>query len=253
MLKLLFLLSILLFFGCSTHQEKLGEVLQSHGAATLRRDFKKISECLVTYKEKLDLRNPKAFSKESAYTITQAILNSHNTLRITHDGIMLKTYDDYLRVAFSKNPNVPDRNDFLVIGLHKLLRETYQIDKGHQITTLAYQQEAFKRLYYYLEVIKWKIRTAKDTNDNFLFITWQNNWQIELHEKMKKGINPTWEILTNLPSIKSGKESLFDHSNPNFEILLNQIIAHVKNSARTIGDEPVDIGLNAMISFVLFL
>ena len=102
-------------------------------------------------------------------------------------------------------------------------------------------------------MIKWKIRTAKDTNDNFLFITWQNNWQIELHEKVKKGINPTWEVLENLPSIKNGKESLFDHSNPNFEILLNHMIAHVKNSARTIGDEPVDIGLNAMISLVLFL
>lgn len=61
MLKLLFLLSILLFSGCTTNQEKLGEVLQSHGATTLRRDFKKISEYLVTYKEKLDLRNPKAF------------------------------------------------------------------------------------------------------------------------------------------------------------------------------------------------
>ena len=54
-------------------------------------------------------------------------------------------------------------------------------------------------------------------------------------------------------SIKNGKESLFDHSNPNFEILLYHMIAHVKNSARTVGDEPVDIGLNAMISFVLFL
>ncbi|MBP6325156.1 MAG: hypothetical protein KBE79_05805 [Sulfurospirillum sp.] len=255
MLKKLFFLLFPIFFiyGCNTPQEKLGEVLQSHGATGIRRDFKKISEYLVSYKEKLDLRNPKAFSKESSYTIKQAIAHSHNTLRITHDGVSLKTYDDYLRIAFSKNPKIPDRNDFLIVGLHKLLYETYQIEKGHQITTLAYQQEAFKKLYYYLEVIKWKIRTAKDTNDNFLFITWQNNWQIELHEKVKKGINPTWEVLENLPSIKNGKESLFDHSNPNFEILLNHMIAHVKNSARTVGDEPVDIGLNAMISLVLFL
>lgn len=239
--------------GCTTHQEKLGEALQSHGAASIRRDFKKISEYLVMYKEKLNLRNPKAYSKESAHTITYAITNTLNTIRITHDGVMLKSYDDYLRVAFSKNPLVPDRNDFLIIGLHKLFYETYQMDKGHQITTLTYQKEAFKKLYYYLEVIKWKIRTAKDTNDNFLFLTWQNNWQVELHEKIQKGIQPTWETLENLPSIKNGKETLFDHSNSNFEILLNHMIEHVKSSARTIGDEPIDIGLSAMTSLVLFL
>ena len=165
MLKLLFLLPMLWLFGCTTHQEKLGEVLQSHGATTLRRDFKKISEYLVTYKEKLDLRNPKAFSKESAYTITQAILNSHNTLRITHDGIALKTYDDYLRIAFSKNPKIPDRNDFLIVGLHKLLYETYQIEKGHQITTLAYQQEAFKKLGLEVSLLAKRKDPPIDFND----------------------------------------------------------------------------------------
>lgn len=248
-----FFFAVLFFSGCNTHQEKLGEVLQSHGATSLHRDFKKISECLVTYKEKLDLRNPKAFSKESQRTILNAISRSDNTLRITHDGVLLHGYDDYLRIAFSQNPLVPDRNDFLIIGLHKLFKETYQIDKGHQITTLSYQQEAFKRLYYYLEVIKWKMKTAKDSNQNYLFMTWQNNWQIELNEKLKKGAKPSWELIKNLPSIKSGKESLFDPSNPNFEILMNQMISHVKNSARIVGDEPVDIGIEAMVSFVLFL
>lgn len=255
MIRSFYLLLVLLFIsGCgTTHQEKLGEVLQSHGATSLRRDFKKISEYLVTYKEKLDLRNPKAFSKESQRTIINAIRYADSTLRITHDGVLLRSYDDYLRVAFSQNPFVPDRNDFLIIGLHKLFKETYQIDKGHQITTLSYQQEAFKRLYYYLEVIKWKVRTAKDSNNNYLFMTWQNNWQVELNEKLKKGIKPSWELIENLPSIKSGKESLFDPSNPNFEILMNHIISHVKNSARIVGDEPMDIGIEAMVSFVLFL
>lgn len=239
--------------GCSSSQEKLGEVLQSKGATQMHRDFKKISENLIHYKKKLDLRNPKAFSKEAKQSILHEINLTRNTLSITYNGKKLITYDDYLRVAFDKSRPVVDRNDFLIVGLHKLLCETYQIDKGHQITTLSYQQEAFKRLYYYLEVIKWKIRTAKDKEGNYLFVTWQNNWQIELAQKMAKGIRPSWEILENLPSIKMQKETIFDPSNPNFEILMNHMIDHVKNSARIVGDEPVDIGIDAMVSFVLFL
>jgi len=216
-------------------------------------DFKKISENLIRYKEKLDLRNPKAFSREAKERIVHEIHRTRNTLSITYNGQKLITYDDYLRVAFDKNRPIVERNDFLIVGLHKLLCETYQIDKGHQITTLSYQQDAFKRLYYYLEVIKWKIRTAKDKEGNYLFVTWQNNWQIELAQKMAKGVRPSWEIIENLSSIKTHKESIFDPSNPNFEILMNHMIDHVKNSARIVGDEPIDIGIDAMISVVLFL
>ena len=248
-----FFLGILIFFGCSSSQEKLGEVLQSKGATQMHQDFKKISENLIHYKEKLDLRNPKAYSKEAKQSILHEINLTRNTLSITYNGKKLITYDDYLRVAFDKTRPVVDRNDFLIVGLHKLLCETYQIDKGHQITTLSYQQVAFKRLYYYLEVIKWKIKTAKDKEGNYLFVTWQNNWQIELAQKISKGIRPSWEILENLPSIKMQKETIFDPSNPNFEILMNHMIDHVKNSARIVGDEPIDIGIDAMVSFVLFL
>jgi hypothetical protein len=251
-----FFVALLSFFfllnGC-THQEKLSKTLQSTGATQLKHDFKKINEHLLTYKEKLDSRNPTAFSKTSKMTITYEISQERNTLSITYNGKKLKTYDDYLRVAFDTSANVPERNDFLIIGLHKLICETYQIDKGHQFTTLSYQQEAFKKLYYYLEVIKWKIRTTKDKEGNYLFITWQNNWQIELEQKLKQGAIPSWEMLQNLPSIQQKRETLLDASNPNFEIILNHMIAHVKNSARIVGDEPVDVGISAMLSLVFFL
>jgi len=246
-------ISLFFFLGCVSTQEKLTEALQSKGASSLHRDFKKLSSNLIAYKEKLDLRNPKAFSKEAKQSIIHEISLTRNTLAITYNGVKLRTYDDYLRVAFEKNTPVVERNDFLIVGLHKLMCETYQIDKGHQITTLSYHQEAFRRMYYYLEVIKWKIRTAKDKEGNYLFVTWQNNWQIELAQKIKKGSHPSWELIESLPSIRNGKESIFDASNPNFEILLNHMIDHVKNSARIVGDEPVDIGIDAMISFVLFL
>lgn len=250
---LLITLSLFCLCGCVANQEKLTQTLQSHGATLLRRDFKKTSEYLYLYKEKLDLRNPKAFSPKARYPIFYEIQNGQDSLRITYNDIKLQTYDDYLRVAFNPSSTITDRNDFLILGLHKLFYATYEIEKGHRVTTLSYQQEAFKRLYYYLEVIKWKIRTAKDINGNYLFVTWQNNWQIELANALKKGANPSWEAINKLPSLRSGKESLFDPSNPNFEILLNHMIAHTKNSARIVGDEPVDIGIEAMISVVLFL
>jgi len=247
------LLSLIFLTGCSTGQEKISESLQSHGATLLNRDFKKISEYLYTYKQKLDLRNPKAFSPKANYAISYDIQNAKNTLRITYNDRKLITYDDYLKVAFDTYPSITDRNDFLILGLHKLLYETYQIEKGHRITTLPYQQEAFKKLYYYLEVIKWKIKTGKDIKGNYLFVTWQNNWQIELEQRLRQGVNPSWEMLTLLPSIRNGRETLLDSSNTNFETLFNHIISHAKNSARIVGDEPVDVGIEAMKSIVLFL
>lgn len=250
---LLFFLTFIFFIGCAQRQEKVNEVLQSHGATQMHRDYQRIIELLTTYKEKLDLRNPSSYSKGQQNYIYNELKYSKNTIRVKHNNHYLKSYDDYFHVAFDKNTDIPDRNDFLIIGLYKLIWDTYEIEKGHQITTLSYHQDEFKRLYYYLEVLKWKIKTAKDKNDNYLFFTWQNNWQAELQQKMKLGTKPSWDVIENLAFIKNHKESIFDPSNFNFEILLSQMIFHVKNSARIIGEEPLDIGLDAMISLVLFL
>ena len=114
----LFFLAIFLLSGCATtNQEKIGEVFQSHGATNLHYDYKKIVENLILYKEKLDLRNPNAYSKESQNYIFNEMRNSKNTIRMKYNGVYLKSYDDYLRLAFDKNSNIPDRNDFLILGL----------------------------------------------------------------------------------------------------------------------------------------
>ncbi|MDD3342607.1 MAG: hypothetical protein PHR87_03415 [Sulfurospirillaceae bacterium] len=244
---------LIFFIGCAANQEKVSEVLQSHGATQMNRDYQSLIALLKQYKEKLDLRNPTHYSKSQQNYIYNDLRQSNNSIRIKYNNAYLRTYDDYLRIAFDKSPDIKDRNDFLIIGLHKLMWETYQRDKGHQITTLTYHQEAFNRLYYYLEVIRWKIRTAKDSNGNYLFLTWQNNWQIELEKRIKQGTRPSWSMIENLSSLQNNTESLFGASNFNFEVLLSQMIFHVKNSARIIGQEPVDIGIQAMISLVLFL
>ncbi len=250
-----FIVLLLFFFiGCGSNpQEKVSELLQSRGATNLTQDYKKITHYLYTYKEKLDIRNPKAFNKASQPYIFHEIKYAKNTIRMHYNGVLLKTYDDYLRLAFDKNPSIPERNDFLILGLHKLLWESYKIGEGHQVTTLSYKEEEFKKLYYYLEVIRWKIKTAKDTNGNYLFTTWQNNWQIELHQKLLKGEPLSWDLVQNLPSLRTKRENLLDASNFNFEVLLTQMIDEVKRSAKQIGKEPVDIGIDAMISLVFFL
>ena len=157
-------LALFLLCGCAApNQEKIGEVLQSHGATSLQYDFRKSVDNLILYKEKLDLRNPNGFSKESQKYIFNEMKNAKNTIRMQYNGAYLKTYDDYLRLAFEKNSTIPERNDFLILGIYKLLWESYKIGEGHQITTLSYDEERFKKLYYYLEVIKWKIKTGKSS------------------------------------------------------------------------------------------
>ncbi len=242
-----------LLSGCSNYQEKATQTFQSKGAAQLKQDFKKINTLLLEYKEKLDMRNPNNYKKDFKDAMVNEIAHERNTLSIVYNGQKLNTYDDYLRVAFDTTTRIPNRNDFLIVGLNKLIHATYLVEEGHRFTTLSYQEDSFKRLYYYLEVIKWKIRTAKDKEGNYLFVTWQNNWQIELEKKLKGGAAPSWDMIQNLPSIKSGKETLFDHSNPNFEVILNQMISTVKNSASLVGEEPTDVGISAMLGLVFFL
>ena len=248
------LLAMLLLSGCATTtQERASEVLQTHGATALHYDYKKIIEELIVYKEKLDLRNPKGFSKENKPIILNNMKNAQNSIRIKYNGVYLQTYDDYLRLAFDKNSNIPERNDFLILGLYKLIWESYKMGEGHQITALSYDEASFKKLYYYLEVVKWKVKTGKDNSGKYFFLTWQNNWQVELQNRLNAGLVPSWEMIEMLPSIQSHKESILDPSNFNFETLFSQMIFHVKNSASLIGKEPVDIGIDAMMSVVLFL
>ena len=245
MKQILFILFLLIFTGCASSSQKVSELLQTDGAKLLQRDYQDICNLLIEFKRKLDVRNPNAYDKNQTYYIIEEIKNSKETLFYPHEGKYLKSYDDYLHVAFSKK-NTKYRNDFLILGLYKLIYETYKKREGHQFTSLSYDEEKFKKLYYYLKVINWKIKTNKDENENYLFLTWQRNWQVELQKSKTQNI-------FELSSLKKSKESLLDPSNFNFEIMMHQMFFHVKNSAKIIGEEPLELSLDAMTSFVLFL
>jgi hypothetical protein len=243
---LIYFLIYLLFTGCSTTSSRVGEFFQTNGAKLIQRDYKNMNELLISLKKKLDARNPHAYNKKQDFYIYKEIRDNTNSLFYQYKGNYIKDYDKYLKIAFSKDTSIKYRNDFLILGLHKLLYQAYKQSSSHHLTTLGYDPKEFQKLYYYLQVINWKLKTDKDDRKHYLFLTWQKNWQIELQEDKSKAIK-------NLSSIRNKKETIFEPSNFSFEIIFNQMFFHVKNSARIVGEEPLDLSISAMSTFVLFL
>lgn len=240
---------LFLFFGCAKESTKVSELLQSKGASAVYKDYKHITDLLTLLKQKLDARNPNQFGKQRDFYIYQEIKNKTNAIHLLHNEKYIQGYDNYLKIAFEKKASIQNRNDFLIMGIHKLISDTYKIEDGHKFTTLGFDGEKFKKLYYYLKVLNWKLKTDRDENGRYLFLTWQKNWQIELEAKNAT----TFKNLNELKAIKEGKESIFEASNFNFEVIMNQMMFHVKNSSGIIGDEPLDLSLDVLKSFVLFL
>lgn len=148
---------------------------------------------------------------------------------------------------------VNNRNDYLILGLYKQLYEAYMLNESHKITALGYDIDKLKELYYSLQVINWQIKSREDINHNYLFLTWQNNWQIELKKKMKNNEKLSWEVLESLEYIKLNKETLFSPSNSNFEVLMQQMIYRVQNSLKILGAEPLDVSIEIMKTLIFFL
>jgi hypothetical protein len=246
-----FVFTILLLSGCTSSSPKVKEFFQTDNATHIQNDYKKIVNLLIQYKKKLDLRNPQNYDKQFSYHIYNELNKSTNYLFLKKGGKYIKDYNKYLNTAFQADTKL--RNDYLILGLYKQIWFAYEQDKTHNITTLTYDKNSLKTLFYTLKVLKWKINSKKDMHGNYFFLTWQNNWQIELKKLIDEGEKPTWERIKNLKHIKSKQESLFSPSNPNFEILMSEMIFRVENSLEIIGEEPLDMSIEAMKSLVFFL
>ena len=251
-MRMLYLFFItLLLSGCTNSSPKVQEFFQTDNATHIQDDYKNIIKLLTKYKKKLDLRNPHSYDKQFSHYMYKEFKNSTNFLHLKEHDKYIEDYNRYLKIAFEKETKL--RNDYLILGLYKQLWFTYEQNETHQVTTLSYNQEALKTLFYTLKVIKWKINTKKDEYGNYLFLTWQNNWQVELKKHLDKGEQPTWELIQNLKYIKNGQENLYSPSNPNFEILMSEMIFRVENSLKILGEEPLDVSIEAMKSLVFFL
>jgi len=248
-IKALSLLTLVLFFsGCIPKQEDVKDTFQSNSANTIKKDYKKIQKHLLTLKEKLDKRNPEAYSKKLSPRIYKLISELENNFLLKYKKTTLSNYKDYLQIAFSKD-TIALRNDYLILGLYYLVYDSYKISEGHKLIALEYDKEKLIKLHKNLQILKWKLKVDKDIFGNYLFLTWQNNWQIELSKKIKNNQIP-YEKIVELKSIKEKKENLLDPSNFSFEVLLTQMIDNVENSLITLGEEPKELTVKAMFLFL---
>lgn len=245
-LSLLFLFFI--FSGCAINQQSIKSIAQSNSASQIQEYVDVVLKDLILYKEKLDLRNPKGFNKNISKEIIAQIKNKQNYINLIQDGKKLTNYNEYLYYAFDSK-DINNRNDFLILGIYKLMHNAFSLNKKHQFVAMQYSSFEMLKLYEYLQVLRWKIKTSKDEYGNFLFNTWQNNWQLQL---LKKDLNDL-NVIKDLAYIKDGKESLFDSSNFSFEILISLMLSNVEHILKKIDVEPYEMGFNAIKSFVFIL
>ncbi len=251
--KIITLITITLFFSsCVPTQEDMKSVLQTNSATSIKNDSQDLQKLLVKLKGKLDKRNPNNFSKKLESRIYKTIKYQNKKLYIRYKDNILDNYKDYLQIAFSKDVVFP-RNDYLVLGLFYLIDSSYEMDEGHRITALEYDKEKLNKLYKNLQIIKWKIKVDKDLNDDYLFLTWQNNWQIQLEKKLKNNEKLSLDEIKMLEAIKIDQESVLDPSNFSFEVILTQMIDRVGNSLHALGQEPQKLSVTALKSIFLFL
>jgi len=246
---LIFSILVLFFSGCLPKQEDVKDAFQSNSATIIKNDYKKIQKYLLTFKQKLDKRNPKAYNKELAPRIYKLINESQSEFLLKYKKTTLTNYKDYLQIAFSKD-HVEYRNDYLVLGLYYLIHNSYDIEYGHKVIALEYDKSSLDILHKNLQILKWKIKVDKDVYGDYLFLTWQNNWQIELAKKSKDNKKIAYGKIPELKFIKEKKESILDPSNFSFEVLLTQMTNNVENSLLALGEEPKELTVKAMFLFL---
>ncbi|MEA3289949.1 MAG: hypothetical protein U9Q04_07210, partial [Campylobacterota bacterium] len=103
-----------------------------------------------------------------------------------------------------------------------------------------------------MQILQWKIKHNKDSNNQYLFLTWQKNWQVELAKKInKKDFN--FEMIKELHHIKTNKENLLDGSNSSFEILTSLMILYLHDSLKLLGAEPNKLSVDAIVGMVFMI
>ena len=252
-MKYLLIFIVLFFTSCANIQEKIRHSIQSENAKEIRNNYKEIIKLLSLYKTKLDKRNPKMHKLGFDSLLKEDIYKNENTINLLIGKLNTSSqYTDYLNHAFKKELKIENRNDYLIIGLYKMFYTAYQMDEKYKMTALSYDIEDLQNAYKNLQVIQWKIKFDKNIENKYLFLTWQNNWQIELEQKLQKTtLNKI--SLSQLRNIKSNEESLLDPSNNSFEILTSQMILYMERSIKMLNAEPEMLSIKTFLSFIFLI
>lgn len=248
MQSIFLIIVVFIFQACTFDKNTIKSVAQTNSATQIDEFKAEILKELINYKKKLDLRNPNAYNKNLQTSIIQEIRDNKDFINLVQDGKVLENSDEYFYYAFSPK-KIENRNDLLILGLYKMIFEAFMMDKEHQFAALSYDREKMIKLYEYLQVVRWKIKILKDDKNEYLFNTWQNNWQLEFTKRFESDFN----IIKDLAYIKANKESILDPSNFSYEIVLSKIIVNVEHSLRKINVEPYEMSLSALKSFIFII
>ncbi len=224
------ILLLVLFQGCSGKKQAYHSIFKTKDSNNVENNYQQSVKLILEYKEKLNKRNPRAYNKELSTTITDHLKHSEDILYLYTKKTKFTTYSEYLNFAFNTDIDVKNRNDYLILGLYTLIHSAYSINKNHKFTALEYNREEIQKAYKNLRILQWKIKYAKDKNGNYLFLTWQNNWQIELLNRYNKTKIIDYASIKDLKYIKNGTESLFDNSNSSYELIIDKILFYLEDS-----------------------
>lgn len=242
--------SALNFTACTQdtfNKNTFKSIVQTNSASQIVEYKESILKHLIEYKNILDDKNPNNFNKVLQHEIRKQIKEEQNYINFVQDRKKLVHFDDYFHYAFSEN-EVQNRNDLLILGIYKLVYDAYNLDEKHKFTAISYDGDKLTKLYKYLQVISWKVRNLKDKKGNYLFKTWQKDWQIRLEKDYKGNLN----IINSYPTIKSKEESVLGQSFFAFEVLIEKMLSDVEYSLIKVNIEPQKIGFDVAKAF-LFL
>lgn len=249
------LLLLLLLTGCSTHEGEdsfVKEVFQTSGASSLRGYLYDLDGLLEQYRQKLNKRNPRAYSKAHEASLRDEIKEQTDKIRLPLVAAAAPQYKQYLKIAFSPKP-LENRNDYLVLAVHKLIYYAYGRERFHALSAMQYDIEKLQEAHHALQAIQWKIKHARDERGKYLFLTWQQNWQVELQKRLEGGDKLSDGLILDLQPIKSGEESLLDPSNMSFENITGNMLYIVAETISILGGEPSSLGAQSLKSFFFFL
>ena len=243
----IFILIFLSVVGCSTKKDDMfvKSIFQTNGATAVRMHIDSLKSYLLKYKIKLDKRNPNFYSKESSKIIIHEIESeSYKIVLEKFKNRSNVTYKDYLNMAFSKD-YVKNRNDYLILGIYKLLYWAYTIERTYTVTAMQYDVQKIQEANKTMQIVQYKIQTATDKNGNYLFLTWQRAWQVELLKDINSGKKRDLDRYTT-------KELLY-HSNMSFQVISSSMIFTIQETLRYLGSETVNLSTQAIKSVFMFL
>jgi len=245
---------ILFLNGCTSKDNSfVSTVFQTKGATLMNEYRTVLDNFLLQLGKKLILRNKEIFSKDILFYIKNEINNNTNTINLPLVSTQSETnFKEYIKIAFSKK-KVKRRGDYLLVGLYKMFYWSFEAKSFHKLSALQYDGNKLQKAYEILQVVAWKIKTAKDDKGNYLYLTWQNNWQVELQKRLKRGERLSANLIKSLKYIKNKKESLLSPSNLSFEALFAKMLFVYERALKTVGVEPKSLGADALRSIFLML